>query len=326
MRVVEGTIGGIAFTLRSKQDQKSSSTQQSSGTSDNGEECTPQDDVKDSKELLELLKRNEQIRDVLAESIAINSTAFEEHMNERNVNSKKADSGRNSKKGPNSTKTAGSKEMNGDDNGPKFVGNKTECALLRMMEVDLAEVKKQHYADIRESADIVLMLPFSSTRKAMATVVKLDDGKYRLYVKGAAEVVVGLCTKRAKLGASGEQSTEDLTKDGQLEAQKLIETYAQKSLRTIALAYRDFEEWPPRNAQETSSDTQEGGQGDTRIKYEAIAIELTLLALPGIQDPLREGIKEAVDNCRIAGVQVKMCTGDNIMTAKFVFFPQSPRR
>jgi Ca2+-transporting ATPase len=75
------------------------------------------------------------------------------------------------------------------------------------------------------------------------------------------------------------------------------------------MAYRDVEEWPP----------SEAGQGeDGKVSYDDVAKELTLLSIPAIEDPLREGVVDAVKKCHIAGVSVKMCTGDNVLTAKWV--------
>ena len=196
-----------------------------------------------------------------------------------------------------------------------FVGNKTETALLRMIEEDFADQCEKHYTDIRDEAEVVWMAPFSSDRKAMATCIKRMDGDgYRLHVKGAAEVIVDLCKKRVRLEddekAGGDDDSEDLpTSDideGEVKhIQNLIARYASRSLRTIALAYRDYEEWPPSG----------GGQGD-KVKYDDVADDLTLLAISGIEDPLREGVKEAVQKCQKAGVHIIMCTGDNLLTAK----------
>ena len=325
MRVVEGTIGGISFRLRDDAQKRTDDAQndRDAGTNDSNSEYngSSEEDSQDSKKLIELLKKNEFFRDILSASIAINSTAFQEHEDGEVKRDRKDKSG---KKGKNSKKDKNAKELKAnskDDHAqsvgePKFVGNKTDSALLYFIEVSLANVKEQHYADIREEADIVLMLPFSSSRKAMATVVKLEDNKYRMYVKGAAEVLVGLCDKQAKLEGTEERETEPLDEDGQKAMQDLVEQYARRSLRTIALAYRDFDHWPPSDVGQAEAAEQREEGGGSKIQYDDIAKNLTLLAIPGIEDPLREGVKEAVDNCRIAGVQVKMCTGDNILTAK----------
>jgi len=322
MRVVEGTIAGVAFNLRSKDSQQDNNNKTDDNSDDEDADTSnlmDDKDVKSTEELIELFKKNEKIRDIFAESVAINSTAFEEGHEE---NQKDSDKGKGNKKGNSKQKKQDkkSKQGNGEnghddqsqgeehDDGPKFVGNKTESALLRMLEVDLADVRKRPFQEIRESAETVLLLPFSSDRKAMATVVRLpgNGSKYRVYVKGAAEVVAGLCTKRAKLESGGDEEKDDIDQD---QIQKLVDSYAKRALRAIAMAYKDLDEWPPKDA---------GKDSDGKVSYDDIAKDLTLLAIPGIEDPLREGVSKAVENCHVAGVNVKMCTGDNLLTAKAI--------
>ena len=312
MRVVEGTIGGTAFSLRDKQGSDGDRG------NDDGEIAEESEDgeVKDTKALIELLKKNEHLFDILAQSVAVNSSAFEENLEEeRKGEAGKKDKSSSQKKGkdskrkgqPNGHSSTQSEDDDKDDE-PNFVGNKTDSALLQMMEVVLKDLKKQNYAEIREEAETVSMWPFNSDRKAMATTIKLKDGKgYRLFVKGAAEVIVGLCTSRAKLEGDADDETESIDGKYQKHIQSLVEKYDKRTLSTIAMAYRDVEEWPPAGA----------GEGeDGKIKYEDVAKELTLLAIPGIEDPLREGVVDAVRNCQMAGVSVKMCTGDNVLTAR----------
>lgn len=354
MRVVEGTLGGVSFSLRSKdgQDEDHNDAEGEDGHQDGGDEdgarsdedTADDGDQMDKQGLVDLLKKNEKFKELLAESIAINSTAFEEHK-------EKDDKGNSSTSAPRENgqeRSKGRKKDNldrkkrgggsngpdgdhdGDEEGPKFVGNKTESALLRFLEIDMAEVKRQSYSEYRDENETVLLIPFSSTRKAMGTVVKLKEGsadsKYRLYVKGAAEVVSGLCTKRAKLGtdsnSNGEGADELQVEDiNEKDVQQIVEKYAKRSLRTIALAYRDYEKWPPEGVGKSA---EKGGEDDDddddqepgQPKYEDLAKDMTLLAIPGIEDPLREGVVRAVKDCHTAGVSVKMCTGDNILTAK----------
>ena len=312
MRVVEGTIGGTAFSLRDKQGNA-----QEDGNSENDDEGeiaeeSEDGEVKDTKALIELLKKNEKLFEILSQSVAVNSSAFEEHTEaERKGESvNKKDKSKGGKKGQQNGHSTSSKGDEAENDGPRFVGNKTDSALLQMMEVTLKDIKKQSYAEIREEAETVVMFPFNSDRKAMATAIKLKDGKgYRLFVKGAAEVIVGLCTSRAKLEGESGDLTEDIDEKYQKHIQSLVEKYAKRSLRTIAMAYRDVEEWPP----------SEAGQGeDGKVSYDDVAKELTLLSIPAIEDPLREGVVDAVKKCHIAGVSVKMCTGDNVLTAKWV--------
>jgi Ca2+-transporting ATPase len=84
--------------------------------------------------------------------------------------------------------------------------------------------------------------------------------------------------------------------------------YATQMLRTIAVAYREFEQWPPAGHTGASDE----------VPYESIAEDLTLIGIVGIEDPLRPGVKEAVQTCQRAGVTIKMCTGDNVLTARSI--------
>ena len=92
--------------------------------------------------------------------------------------------------------------------------------------------------------------------------------------------------------------------------ERTIIFYANQMLRTIALCYRDFEDWPP------------CPEVDGTVPYDYLCQNLTLVAITAIEDPLRPGVVKAVKTCQDAGVAVKMCTGDNVLTARSV---QRPR-
>ncbi|KAF8754101.1 Sarcoplasmic/endoplasmic reticulum calcium ATPase 3 [Rhizoctonia solani] len=143
------------------------------------------------------------------------------------------------------------------------------------------------------------MIPFSSERKAMGVVVRIPSGGYRLYLKGASEIITGLCTRHV---------TAPITELEEENISRTIIFYANQMLRTLAVAYRDFESWPPAG--------HTGAQDE--VPYEMIAEDLTLVAITGIEDPLRPGVKEAVAKCHGAGVTIKMCTGDNVLTARSI--------
>lgn len=234
------------------------------------------------------------------ESIAVNSTAFE-------------------------AKTASGQL--------EFIGSKTETALLSF-------AKNQRWPDyqqVRQRAEIVQMIPFSSQRKAMGVVIKVPEtGRYRLFLKGASEVL----TKHAghyvfvrdptsfNDGDDGEvpQVEQDVVQTAPFEydtrenVSRTIMFYANQSLRTIALCYRDFECWPPAPSDKRLAD-KEGNTGSSpEVSYEELIVgqSLILLAIVAIEDPLRPGVTEAVADCAKAGVAVKMVTGDNIITAKSI--------
>jgi Ca2+-transporting ATPase len=90
---------------------------------------------------------------------------------------------------------------------------------------------------------------------------------------------------------------------------RTISFYASQTLRTIALCYRNFPYWPPQGALLLDRD---------EVEYDDLITELTLICITGIEDPLRPGVRDAVADCGKAGVRVKMCTGDNVLTARSI--------
>lgn len=211
------------------------------------------------------------VLDLLNQSVAINSSAFE----------------------------------GADDNGqPVLVGNKTETALLSFSR----DMGSEHFESLRRRYSVAQLYPFSSERKAMATVVRMGEQStyYRAHIKGASEIVVGLCSEVVTMGGC---ETRKMTYEDRRYVESVIEEYASRSLRTIAIAYRDLERWPLLN--------QAGGDD---VPYETLVQDknLKLVAIVGIEDPLRAGVKDAVRACQQAGVFVRMVTGDNVMTAKSI--------
>jgi P-type Ca2+ transporter type 2C len=218
----------------------------------------------------------DDVLQLLKESIAINSTAFEGEP---------------------------------EDGKRTFVGSKTETALLGfLLELDFDNIKS-----LRESAEIIQVFPFNSERKSMGVVIKVNDSKCRFYVKGASELILRKVETSVEIVKSDDGTTtssvNSLTEDRFGEFSNIIENYATQSLRTIGLAYREFEQWPPKGMTQNSDD---------EIPYDELFSKLTLLGIVGIEDPLRDGVREAVKKCIKAGVKVRMVTGDNILTAKSI--------
>ncbi|KAI1411136.1 calcium-translocating P-type ATPase [Hypoxylon sp. FL1857] len=196
----------------------------------------------------------------------------------------------------------------GDVDGVKtFIGSKTETALLEYAKAYLA---MGPVSEERSNAKILQLIPFDSGRKCMGVVVQLETGGARLYVKGASEIVLKKCSAILR-DPTRDTSTAPLTLDDSELIKGLIENYASRSLRTIGLVYRDFERWPPRNARRAEGDQNE-------VIFEDIFKNMTFLGMVGIQDPLREGVPEAVKQCQRAGVIVRMVTGDNKLTAQAI--------
>lgn len=193
-----------------------------------------------------------------------------------------------------------------DDSGSsEFVGSSTETALL--------EFSRQHLGmnplvEERANCPVVTMLPFDSSRKWMATLIKLPNGMYRLLVKGAAEVVFEYCafivsdpTYRLPLAR--------LSEDDRASFNNTIQDYASKLLRPVAMAYRDF------NASEVFGDPDDDPES---LNLEWLASGMIFLGVFGIRDPLRPEVVESVRQCQAAGVFVRMVTGDNFLTAKAI--------
>lgn len=195
-----------------------------------------------------------------------------------------------------------------DDKGIlSFIGSKTEVAMLDFSK----KLGGTDYRILRESAPVAHLYPFSSERKSMATIVQMGPNKFRLHAKGASEIIMKRCSKVIQIADRDAEVTElELVEDLQTQVHKTIISYASQSLRTIGVAYRDFESWPPANVELTE---------DGEVPFAAVAESgLTLVGIVGIEDPLRDGVPEAVLACQRAGVFVRMVTGDNILTAKSI--------
>ncbi|NXI44848.1 AT2B1 ATPase, partial [Galbula dea] len=181
---------------------------------------------------------------------------------------------------------------------PRHVGNKTECALLGLL-LDL----KRDYQEIRNEIpeeELYKVYTFNSVRKSMSTVLKNSDGSFRIFSKGASEIVLKKCFKI--LSANGEpkvfrpRDRDDIVKT-------VIEPMASEGLRTICLAFRDFPAGEPEPEWDNENDIVTG---------------LTCIAVVGIEDPVRPEVPDAIKKCQRAGITVRMVTGDNINTARAI--------
>jgi P-type Ca2+ transporter type 2C len=218
-----------------------------------------------------------EIRTLLRASITLNSTAFE----------------------------------GTDENGNKeFIGSKTETALLGLAKDYLG---MDNVSTDRHNANIIQPIPFSSERKCMGCVVKMDvDGQtvYRLLVKGASEILLKH-SNQVVFPTSDKLSTHMLSEQDRKVIEDTIMDYATKSLRTIGLVYRDYYHWPPKGA-------RVAGDDETQADFNDIFVDMVFIGVVGIMDPLRPGVAKAVEDCRKAGVFVRMVTGDNVLTAKAI--------
>ncbi|KAF7208051.1 transcript variant X9 [Nothobranchius furzeri] len=184
-----------------------------------------------------------------------------------------------------------------DGSLPKQVGNKTECGLLGLV----LELKRD-YQTIRNQIPeekLYKVYTFNSVRKSMSTVIKLPDGSFRMYSKGASEIILKKCNQI--LNEVGEpRAFRPRDKDEMVK--KVIEPMACDGLRTICVAYRDF----PRNPEPNWDDENN------------ILNDLTAICIVGIEDPVRPEVPDAIQKCQRAGITVRMVTGDNINTARAI--------
>ncbi|OLN81411.1 Calcium-transporting ATPase 2-like protein 5 [Colletotrichum chlorophyti] len=188
-----------------------------------------------------------------------------------------------------------------------FIGSKTEVALLTFCRDHLGAGPVQ---EDRSNATVVQVIPFDSAVKYMVTVVKLPNGRYRAYVKGASEILLKNCTKVLNDPTSSELGIADMTAEDREMFFQTIESYAGQTLRTISFSFRDFESWPPKDA---VSDEDPRAANFNRIHQ-----DMTLVAIYGIKDPLRSTVVDAIKDCNRAGVVVRMVTGDNILTGRAI--------
>ncbi|KAL2801543.1 hypothetical protein BJX63DRAFT_417160, partial [Aspergillus granulosus] len=186
-----------------------------------------------------------------------------------------------------------------------FIGSKTETALLSFAREQLG---LGPVAEERANTEIVQMFPFDSSRKCMAVVTCMDNGKYRMMVKGAAEILLRQSAQIVQDATNG-LAAVPLSEEARITLDTIITDYASRSLRCIALVHRDFEKWPPHGIPTDENEM---------AVFEPIFKDMTMLGIFGIQDPVREGVPDAVRQCQHAGVFVRMVTGDNIITAKAI--------
>jgi len=180
----------------------------------------------------------------------------------------------------------------------KQMGNKTECALLAFLTSSGIDYHKLRQ-DVPED-DLVKVWPFNSEKKRMTSCFLTPEGEFRLMTKGAAELMVERCSfiigkdgARLPLDQAGRQGL----------ISKVVTPMTEAALRTIAVAYKDFD----------SQAEVERDEDD-----EELSKQLTLLAIFGIEDPVREEVPLAIKQCQEAGISVRMVTGDNLATARAI--------
>ena len=265
-------VAGILGTASGFGERKSPDSSQSTSPTQ-GIVNSSDNGIQDVSTIQFISALDKEVKSLLKQSIVINSTAFE-----------------------------------GDEDGQEtFIGSKTETALLSFARDHLA---LGHLNEARSSSTVVQLVPFDSGRKCMATIVKLESGKYRMFVKGASEIMLGTC-QRIICDPTKEISETDMTPEKMDVLTEIISKYASRSLRTIGLLYKDFEQWPPKGIPTQKDDPR-------LVVFDKVFKDMVFLGIVGIQDPLRVGVAEAVSTCQKAGVYVRMVTGDNVLTARAI--------
>lgn len=184
---------------------------------------------------------------------------------------------------------SGSEVVRGKDGKPTILGTPTETALLEFG-LDLEGVVDAQHQDCTK----LKVEPFSSVKKMMSVLVSLPGGGVRAFYKGASEIILQMCDKII----DSDGNVVPLSEKDSNDIMDVINHFACEALRTLCLAFRDMDD---------------GYNGDD-IPTDGY----TLIAVFGIKDPVRPGVKDAVQTCIAAGIKVRMVTGDNINTAKAI--------
>lgn len=169
-------------------------------------------------------------------------------------------------------------------NDGKPIGNPTESALLLWL-----DAQGKDYEELRKQVNVLKQLPFSTERKMMATLAEVDGETY-LFVKGAPEIVMKKCIIEDRMQR---QSAEEL------------DEWQHKAMRTLAFAYKKIETSIMRTSRTSTAE----------VVALLDANDLLLQAIAAIADPIRPDVPAAVQECRHAGIEVKVVTGDTAATA-----------
>lgn len=195
--------------------------------------------------------------------------------------------------------TTGSVYIPASGSLPELSGSPTEKAILSWavseMGMDIGRVK-QNYT-------ILHVETFNSEKKRSGVSIrKLADNTVHVHWKGAAEMILGMCSDYYESNGT----INSIDEDGRNKIERIIQGMAASSLRCIAFAHKKITE-----------EAMENDNGEkTRPKLQEH--DLTLLGIVGLKDPCRPGAKKAVEICKSAGVNIKMITGDNVFTAKAI--------
>ncbi|CAL9092162.1 unnamed protein product [Musa textilis] len=184
---------------------------------------------------------------------------------------------------------SGSEVGRGKDGKNTILGTPTETALLEFgLELE-GHVDSQH-----QDCKKLKVEPFNSVKKKMSVLITVPGGGTRAFCKGASEIILQMCDQII----DSDGNTIFLSKTQREDMMNVINSFACEALRTLCLAFKDISE-------------DQDLEGIPASGY-------TLIAVFGIKDPVRPGVKDAVQTCKAAGIKVRMVTGDNINTAKAI--------
>ena len=183
-----------------------------------------------------------------------------------------------------------SEVVRGKDLKKNIIGTPTETALM-----ELGMLLGGDFNAYREEDNIVKVEPFNSNKKTMSVLVALPgSGGFQAFCKGASEIILKMCDKIVNAEGEAIPLSEEQRKD----ITDVINNFACEALRTLCLAFKDI-----KDISSADSIPEDG---------------YTLISVIGIKDPVRPGVREAVETCLAAGITVRMVTGDNINTAKAI--------
>ncbi|KAF5785011.1 putative calcium-transporting ATPase [Helianthus annuus] len=187
---------------------------------------------------------------------------------------------------------------------PEYSGSPTEKAILSWavedLEMDMEKLKQcstdldMDMEKMKQGSTVLHVETFNSKKKRSGVSIRRKDNTIHVHWKGAAEMVLGMCSKY--YNSNGSKMV--INGDSRKQLENIIEGMAASSLRCIAFAHKKVLE-----GTDYQTLTEEG---------------LTLLGIVGLKDPCRPGSKKAIETCRSAGVEIKMITGDNVFTAKAI--------
>ena len=182
-----------------------------------------------------------------------------------------------------------------------IIGDATESGLLRFASNRIADVEAE-----REKYPKIYEIPFSSATKWHLTIHRMPTGGYRIYLKGAPERVISMCSTIITQGLEAVTITpETIT-----HFNNAYESFASQGQRVLSFAYMDLsaEDFGP------EYEFSQGEQNNPNFPIQG----LVFIGLISLMDPPKRGVRKAIASCRTAGIQVVMVTGDHPLTAEAI--------